>query len=155
MPATIPVRSSVKARLVTLLKAAGPLRADGQPVQVAYGWPARDLEHECIWIGAVRGAVEIDGLKSGRKRVRDTFDVDVWIVAATPGQLDPQAAEERCEELAGYVRDALADDPHLDALEGLTGGARVSQIDGPDAEPTDEGSTAIARVQVTCQTTLA
>ncbi len=154
-PTTPSIRTAVKARLVELIAADVPDdNARDRRVQVSHGWPGRDMRHECIWVGNVTGTVEVPSMKAGRKRVHDNFDVDVWVVAGFPGQHDPAAAETRCEELTAYVRDQVADDPHLGGLPGLTGGAKVTLIEGPDSEPTDEGAVAIARVVVSCRTSL-
>ncbi|MGE3620748.1 MAG: hypothetical protein AB7L84_09825 [Acidimicrobiia bacterium] len=121
-------------------------------MQVTFGWPGPDLEDECVWVGSSTGARSVQALRSARKRVHDEFDVDVWIAVTTPGASQEQA-HERCEELAGFVCDVVAGDPHLGALAGLTGGASAGEFT-IDVEPGDEGSTALGRLQIHCQASL-
>jgi hypothetical protein len=158
-PTTIPIRSAAKARITALIAAKEITRSDGAALLVSHGWPGKRWEDECIWVGAVTGPRSIAGLKSARKRVHDKFSIDVWCVAGMKGQDDSAAAEARCEELMGYVCDVIADAPHLPLegvnLAGLTGGAEVGEVTGPDAEPTDEGYVALARVEIRCQASLA
>jgi hypothetical protein len=158
-PTTTPIRANTKARLKALLVAKDITRDGGAKVQVVVGFPGRDLEDECIWIGNTSGPRSVAALKSARKRVHDDFTVDVWVIARASGQGTPEEAEARCEELMGYVCDVVADDPHLPLegvdLDGLTGGAAVADVTGPDAEPTDEGYVALARIEIRCQASLA
>jgi hypothetical protein len=152
--ATNPIRSATKKRLKELIAAKNILRVDGDPVQVSHGWPGEAMENESIWVGAVEGELLVPTMRAGRKRRQDEFTVDVWVLAGIPGNGTAEEAEERCELLVYAVDDVIADDPHLGGLDGLRGGAYVSSIEGPDAEPTDEGWLGVARVRVTCRTSL-
>lgn len=163
-PITQPIRSQTKQRLYDLIKATAPTDSGNQPVQVSYGWPGNQMEKNCIWIGHVSGPKFINSLRAGRKHVRDEFDIDIWVVCATPKK-DDATAESLCEMLTNLVCDVLAGTadpttggPHLRVggtpLLGLEGGATISDQDGPNAEPTDEGSVAIAKLVVSCKTRL-
>jgi len=149
------IRSATKVKLRTLIAAENLLRADGKAVQVSHGFPGALLENECIWIGAVEGPVTVPSLKAGRKRRHDNFTIDIHVVAAIPGkQSSPALAEARFEDLMEAVEDVIADDPHLDGLDGLAGGAMVVEIEGPDADGDIEGWVATAVIRVECKSSL-
>lgn len=144
--ATTSVRTATRVRLVDLLSAAPQLAG----VQVAYGWAGQDAENESVYLGDTRGEVEVAAMKGGRKSRDDRFSFDLWIVAGAPGQDGPQAADERAEELYAVVEDVLAGDPELGrAVPGLVH-AVLGDVDGPTADPTDEGWASLIRAEVRC-----
>lgn len=136
------IRTAAKARLATVLTAA----LSG--VQVSYGWPGQDVARETVYIGKTRGAYEHAGFQAGRKQREDRFTVDVWFVAANPGQATPLVAEQRVETLFAALDTALADDPRIgNTVSGLSW-SLVGSVDGPDSSPNDEGWVSVIRAEV-------
>ncbi len=119
--------------------------AASDDVQVTRNEP-RDLTDLCIWLGDTTGTVDYP--VSGRNLPRqDTFTVIVTCSAIIPGD-DPADAEQRCEDLAAAVLEAVSGDPHAPVeVTGLID-VVVTAVDGPDVVPVAEGYAGLMTVAV-------
>lgn len=88
-------------------------------VQVAYSYPARDIEREVIFPGTVsfrQEIVSMGGLAGPQRSEVLTVGLHIW-VRVLGG--DVEEADARTEELAQAVDETFADDPRLDDLDEL------------------------------------
>lgn len=111
---------SVRAALVAGLQARAGL---GQ-VQVSRRWPGPDTESEGIWLGDVEGTSVISGVKKGRQRRQETYNLEVIIqtLQASETPQDPENSEDRAYVLLGELEDMLAENPRV----GLGPGSVIS-----------------------------
>ncbi len=116
-------------------------------VQVAYGYPARDVERELIYGGASRFTRTLDGMGGGMGGLAyaETVTVDLHIQVRVPGGT-VEEAEGRTVELGAAVEEYLATHGRLDDLPGLlyaavTGGELGYALD-------DDGVTSALQLQV-------
>lgn len=123
--------------------------ADGGPldgVQVAYSWPGRGTERECVHGGLTTWETSPAGLDTGDDV---TVTTEVHIVVAEPGAT-VQETDERAADLATALAACLADDQ---TLGGHPGVLSVS-VEGGDLyhETNDDGAaTALTmRVRIGC-----
>lgn len=135
MAAPTSIRVAAKRRLVELLTDQPILEG----VQVTYGWPGNDLQHESVWVGATRGPVTIPTMRAGRKARDDLFTIDVHFMAGTPGQPDAETADARVEELYTALEDVLATKNTLDDLDGILRAIQNGDVEFADPQATDQG----------------
>ncbi len=129
---------------------------------VFYSAPAKWRERKVIHFGETRTiSFEPRGMKQGRKRRKDVFTLEVFVVvgpgavkdyaedqANDPGSYAP--FDEACEALIQLIDDSLADDPNMSTTDDPVAGAFtgfISTIDGPDPQLW-EGPGSQARVLV-------
>lgn len=97
-----------KAALASLMDAA-------TAVQVARRWPGPTTEAEGIYLGDVRGRMDIDSVKEGRKYRIEEYTVEVicqaYRAALTP--TDAAAADLRAGELFAVLENVCANDTTL------------------------------------------
>lgn len=91
-----------------------------QGVQIAYGYPARDLEREVIYGGAGRYSRTINAMGGGMGGLsyQETVTVDLHIQVRIPGG-EVEQAEARAIELGAEVEEFLGANPRLSELPGL------------------------------------
>lgn len=133
-PATNSIRVAAKTRLVALLAA----REELQNVQVAYAWPGKEQEAECMWIGGSVGPVTIANMRAGRKSRDDTFQLTVHWTAAAPGQT-AEEADARAEHLYAGLENLLAEDTALGGLDGVLWVRQNGNAQFFNPDPTNEG----------------
>lgn len=99
---------AAKAALVTLMDAA-------TTAQVAARWPGPRTEAEGIYLGDIRGRMDVDSIKEARKYRIEEYSVEVicqaWQAALTPTAA--AAADLRASELFAVLENVCADDPTL------------------------------------------
>lgn len=131
---------AVKRALLEHLRAEPAL----QDVQIAYGYPARDLEREVLYGGASRYARTIDNLGMGGLAYRRSITVDLHLQVRVPGG-EVEDAEARVSELGGAVEAFLDANPQLDLAgllySGVTSGELGYAID-------DDAVTSALQLQV-------
>lgn len=113
--ATTSAIPAVKAAVVALLIA----EVGDSEVQIVWGRPQDSLvSAECVYVADARPRYEFANMKAGRKQYDERFDFDVlFCVSRAAGEV--QEAAERCYALFASLRDILADDPSLGAVDGL------------------------------------
>jgi hypothetical protein len=124
-----------------------------QEVTVLVGPPRDPQQAKLVVIGDVTGQLEVPHLTAGRKHYNDEFTVEVLCISWDPGAPDFALADERCQQLAELVRNAVADRPRLEARaggDGLDGvvHAVAGRVDGPNRWWNPEGVGAAMRVNV-------
>lgn len=88
-------------------------------VQIAYGYPARDVEREILYGGASRFTRTMEGLGGlGGLSYRETVTVDLHIQVRVPGG-SVEDAESRVVEIGAQVEAFLAKNERLGDLPGL------------------------------------
>lgn len=104
------LRNAVRSTLETTLQARTLLSTvnvnTNQAVQVTRRFDEQWQSLERVVIGGVRGAITIPTFKSGVKRSRDSFEIDVFVYVGISGQ-DAEDNEDRCTALVEDVVDAL------------------------------------------------
>ncbi len=116
--------------------------------------PPRDPQQESlIVIGDVTGELEVPHLTAGRKHYDDSFSVEVLCMAWDPGAPDFADVDVRCQGLAEYVRNTIADHPRLESRAGADGldgvvHAVIGTVDGPNRWWNPEGVGCAMRVNV-------
>lgn len=106
----------------------------------------REITDLAIWLGDTTGQITYPVV--GRCLPRhDTFTTVVMCEAVWPGD-EAAEAEQRCEQLAAVVMDAVSGDPHA-PLEvcGLID-ITVTAVDGPNPVMAGEGYAAVMTVAV-------
>lgn len=108
--------STLKRELLDHLRAEPSLAG----VQIAYGYPARDVEREVIYGGAGRFTRTIDSMGGGLGGVayRRAVTVDLHLQVRLPGG-EVEEAEGRVVELGGAIEDFLDRNSQLGELPGL------------------------------------
>ncbi len=112
----------VKRALVAGIAAALP------DVKVAYSWPGRTADRECIYMGDAEFTQKpLTFRRRGQPLTRDELvTVDVVVIVVLPGGTQ-EDVEARAVELGEQLEDLLAVDPHLVGLAALvTGGDLIS-----------------------------
>lgn len=144
MAGPIEARSFNRAQARQWLLDQITLHAD-DVVQVTRNEP-RDLTDIAIWLADTTGQITYPVVGRGLPR-HDTFTTLVVCSVLVPGD-EPHEAEERVEQLAAGVLDAVSEDPHapLD-ITGLID-VSVTSCDGPDLVPAVEGFAALMTVAV-------
>lgn len=131
---------SVKRALLDRLRAEPALHG----VQIAYGYPARDMEREVLYGGAARYTRTIDSLGMGGISYRRNITVDLHLQVRIPGG-EVQDAEDRVTELGVAVEAFLDANSQLDLAgllySGLTSGELGYAID-------DDAVTSALQLQV-------
>lgn len=91
-----------------------------QGVQIAYGYPARDLEQEVIYGGAGRYSRTINALAGGMGGLsyEVAVTVDLHIQVRIPGG-EVEQAEARAIELGAEVEEFLGANSRMSELPGL------------------------------------
>jgi|LakMenEpi03Aug12_release.lakeMendotaPanAssembly.Ray.scaffolds.fasta_scaffold232519_3 hypothetical protein len=122
-------------------------------VTVLVGPPRDPQQEKLVVIGDVSGQLQVPHLTAGRKHYDDEFSVEVLCIAWDAGAPDFAVADERCQQLAELVRDAVADRPRLEARVGADGldgvvHAVVGRVDGPNRWWNPEGVGSAMRVNV-------
>jgi hypothetical protein len=117
---------AVKVALLDYLRAER-IRPALEGVQIAYGYPARDIERELLYGGASRFTRTQEGMGGGMGGLayRETVTVDLHIQVRIPGGEVAQA-ETRAMEIATEVEEFLARNPRLADLPGLLFGGVVA-----------------------------
>lgn len=107
---------AAKLALIDYLKAEPAL----QGVQIAYGYPARDVEREVLYGGASRFTKAQEGMGGGMGGLayRETVTVDLHIQIRIPGG-EVEEAEARAVEIGSEVEAFLARNERLSDLPGL------------------------------------
>lgn len=125
----------VKARLLELVLAEPAFNE----VQTVYGTPGRDLERECLFVGATESWDQEWGALGARAR-NERFGLVFGIYVRSPGQ-SQQEATERCFEILASFESLLRATPSL----GLSDTVRDVQVTFGrlDEWPTDEGKHAL------------
>lgn len=104
---------------VPALKAALKTAVTSQAgsVQVARYWPGPATEAEGIYLGDVRGSSEIDSLKTGRQRRKETYEVTVicQTFRAANTATDGDDSEDRAYALMAHVENAVAADADVNS----------------------------------------
>jgi hypothetical protein len=149
-------RAAAAARIVGLI-ATHP---DTQPagVTVSDAFPRTfGVGREDIHLGDIRPRLlepaNLAGPPPIGQDLHDEFAVDVWVVVSRPGDSGTDA-RARCGALLEAVVRAIAQhkvlnrgaDPHPDLEPVLA--AWVSAVDGPSADPVQEGYASMGRVEV-------
>lgn len=108
--------ATVKRALLDYLRAEPALAG----VQIAYGYPARDVERELLYGGAGRYSRTIDSMGGGMGGVayQTIVTVDLHTQVRIPGGT-VEEAETRVIELGAAVEDFLDRNPQLADLPGL------------------------------------
>ncbi len=131
-----------KRELFRRLAAAPRLKG----VQVAYAFPGRDIQRECIYGGGARTTQEFAAASPARKPRNETALVDVHVWVRLPGG-SVEDADARAMEIGVVVEELLADDVNLGgAVPGLAFGG-VNSIDG-DYMADDDAVTVIWSYQL-------
>lgn len=128
---------AVKAALLALIQGL-PLT----DVQAGYGPPANP-ERDFIYLGSARGPIQPAAMRNGGRVPRiENLTLQVHIVANVPGgtSVEVLAAETRAVEIYTEIVHAVAADPQLDGLPGLTS-CLVADMELNSAAD-DDGSTA-------------
>jgi hypothetical protein len=91
-----------------------------QGVQIAYGYPARDIERELLYGGAARFTRAIDSMGGGMGGVSytRTVTVDLHLQVRIPGG-SVEESETRVIELGTVVEEFFNRNPRLADLPGL------------------------------------
>ncbi|MGC5664930.1 hypothetical protein ACN261_31570 [Micromonospora sp. WMMD723] len=123
--------------------------APGLPLaglQVAYAWPGRTAERECVYGGGVRFTRASAGHDGSGELWLETATVGLYVRVAIPGA-EVLDTDMRCTEIGGVIETLLADQPEL------TGGYTYVQMSGGTADyaADDDGPTSVLVYQVTCQ----
>lgn len=140
MAGTIAVacKRALFARLVTRPRLKG--------VQIAYAFPGRDIQRECIYGGGARTTQEYAAASPARKPRNETALIDVNIYVRLPGG-NVEDADVRAIELGLVVEEELADDVTLGGLVPGHGYGGVNTIDG-DYVQDDDAATVIWSYQL-------
>jgi hypothetical protein len=122
-------------------------------VTVLVGPPRDPQQAKLVILGDVTGQLEVPHLTAGRKHYDDEFTVEVLCISWDPGAPDFSTVDDRCQQLAEMVRNAVADRPRLEARpggDGLDGvvHAVAGRVDGPNRWWNPEGVGAAMRVNV-------
>lgn len=88
-------------------------------LKVFYGYPPEiDKTRECIYIARTEGTHTVPVLTAGRKRGEEDYKITV-VAEVIWDRGTAEAADARCWELMGAVRDVIANDPSLGNVDGL------------------------------------
>lgn len=133
--------AAAKKALIDLLAALPAL--DG--VQVAYSWPGRSVERECIYAGRVTGPVQLAAMGGTRVSRQEDLVLNLHIVVDKVGQEDLEASDVRACALGAIVEELVAGNPTL-GVSGL----KVASIVGVDLDggTDDETAEAVLTYQV-------
>ncbi len=149
---TSSIRVDVKNRLYQLL--ADEFLED---VTVAYGHPREGITSPTVFLGKVTGEQSIPDMRAGRKRRRDVFTVEIWMVAIADGDQTGEEADAVAASLLARVDGLFADKPTLsdDGANGLPGlhHCYLTKVDGPVPDITDQGRMAFYTADLHCTTT--
>ncbi|MFG3709211.1 hypothetical protein ACGF7U_31395 [Micromonospora sp. NPDC047670] len=129
-------------RLATQTEPGLPLAG----LQVAYAWPARTAERECLYGGGVRWTRASAGHDGRGELWLETATIGLYIRVSRPGA-DVADTDARCLEIGEVVETLLADQPEL------AGGYTYLQMSGGTADyaADDDAVTSIVAYQATCQ----
>lgn len=136
---------AVKQALVALLAAA----INDSNVQVAYGRPQDSMvRRESVFVADVSYSATVANIKAGRKHYDEDYTVDVVVAVGHP-RGTTHDAEARAFALFEYLRDVLADDPSLGAVDGLVWAVLESARAG--TVPTGESAVSVIEAAVRCR----
>jgi hypothetical protein len=115
-------------------------------LQVAYAWPGRVAEQQCVYGGGIRFTRASAGHDGHAELWLETAQVGVYVRVATPGA-EVVDTDARVQEIAAVIETVLAEQPEL------TGGFTYTGISGGSADyaADDTGPTSILAYQVQVQ----
>ena len=135
--------------LADKVRVLAPANLNGRPMQVDIAFPGQVAEMNHIWFEISDGPADHSRTRGGSTRRRhDDFGIVAHAMYADP-QADPQTAMEAVAALIDTVDLVLktpGHDPGL-TVPGLQW-ARLGDIDGPSAAPSDSGWLATAQATV-------
>lgn len=138
----------VGAKKALLAVIAAAVKAAGETgVQVAYAWPGRHAERECVHGGRADWDETSRGLGRGDQQV--TLNIEVHTVIAQPNA-SIEETDTRASQIGRLIAAALADDDTLGGYPGVLA-ARVAGGD-LDHGSDDDGSTSVLtqRIALDC-----
>lgn len=153
--ATLSIRRATKARLRDLLVAAAG-EVGEMSIDVDFGFP-REWERNQIYVGDANGEQDHHDIRPGRRFRDDNFRIDVWCWASQKNQ-SAEEAEVAAETMFGLLEDICAEnwtlkDSEDSPLDGLQW-AVITNVDGPQTGPGDEGYVSHIRAEVSCKALL-
>ncbi|MFI6162244.1 hypothetical protein ACIA59_20160 [Micromonospora haikouensis] len=115
-------------------------------LQVAYAWPGRTAERECLYGGGVRWTRASAGHDGRGELWLETATIGLYIRVTCPGA-DVADTDARCVEIGEAVETLLAAQPEL------AGGYTYLQMASGSADYAgdDDAVTSILAYQATCQ----
>lgn len=115
-------------------------------LQVAYSWPGRTAERECVYGGGVRFTRASAGHDGRGELWLETATVGLYVRVRIPGA-EVSETDAKAEQWAGVIETVLAEDPQL------AGGYTYVGISGGSADyaADDDGPTSILAYQVQFQ----
>lgn len=133
--------AAAKAALIALLDALPAL--DG--VQVAYSYPGRNVERECIYGGKVAGSVQLAAMAGTRVSREEDLVLNLHIEVDKQGEATTEDSDERACALGVVVEELVAGNPTL----GVTG-LKVASVVGVelDGGVDDECATSVLTYQI-------
>lgn len=136
--------AAAKSALIAALKTLPALEG----VQVAYSYPGRTVERECIYWGErAAGPASVQAMAgSGRIKREEQPTTSLHIAVTQPGNADTEATDARAAQLGAAVENWLAANKTL-GVDGLTLAA-VDSIE-LDGGVDDESALSILTYQIT------
>ncbi|MEV6798538.1 hypothetical protein AB0M91_09340 [Micromonospora rifamycinica] len=114
-------------------------------LQVAYAWPGRTAERECVYGGGVRFTRASAGHDGTGELWLETTTVGLYVRVAQPGA-QVEETDARTVEIGAVIEGVLSAQPQL------AGGYTYVQMSGGTADyaTDDDGPTSVLSYQVTC-----
>ncbi|MCT2276317.1 MULTISPECIES: hypothetical protein [Micromonospora] len=115
-------------------------------LQVAYAWPGRTAEGECLYGGGVRFTRTSAGHDGRGELWLETATIGVYVRVRRPGA-SAEETDARATEIGGLVESELAEQPEL------AGGYTYTGMSGGTADYAgdDDAMTSILAYQAVCQ----
>jgi hypothetical protein len=133
------VKAALLAQIAALPELAG--------VQVAYSYPGRTVERECVYGGRIEGATALAAMRAGARLKREEDSVlSLHISVDTPGEASTEAAEARTVALGAPIENHIAANPTLGDVPGLL----LARVAGHelDSGVDDESAEAVLTYQI-------